>query len=277
MSRKKRQEIIVKVRNELISATGVDFNKYRTPEMFTKISELLVFPLYALPTIFGSVLATILLFAITYIAYLIHAPAFFTALASLVFGLPAFIALGVCIGFTLLIRRIASDIKLIICSATGLMKSASLDIQSSFANIAGKGSDAIRQIPTPSQLGKGILIVALLPSLEQAIQKRIKFIGGFVSGIVSGVLMNISESVFNIADEKSHEVRAVVTSSLDKIPENDRLKKLTDSVALFADKLCNVAEAVVGASCRKVAKPFILLAVLFGSVCLLVVFGMFGL
>ena len=287
MTSKKRQEIVARVRRELLTATGVDFDKYRTPEMFTKVSELMIFPLYALPTIFGAALTSIVVFGIAYTAYLIHSPAWLLAFSCLLLGVPVFIGFGVCIGCLILIRRIASDLKLIVASATGMIKTAAIDVQSSFTNIAEKGGNALQQIPTPSQLAKGILIVSLLPVLEQVIRKRIKVIGGYLSGMVGTLMMNIAESVFKIAgekvetsnalsfaDNKLQNVTDLAASSLCAISENDRLKKLLFSVTSFADKFENIADTAVESSCKKAAKPFKLLSFLFGAACLVAVAAM---
>ena len=287
MNIKKRQEIVARVRRELLNATGVDFDKYRTPEMFTKVSELMIFPLYALPTIFGAALTAVVVFGIAYTVYLIHSPSWLLALFCLLLGVPVFTGFGVCIGGLILIRRIANDLKLILASATGMIKTAAIDVQSSFKNIAEKGGDALRQIPTPSQLAKGVIIVSLLPVLEQVIRKRIKVIGGFLSGMVGTLVMNIVESVFKIAgeqvdtsnvlsfaDNKLRNVSDLTASSLNAIPANDRLEKLLISVTLLADKFGNLADTAVESSCIKVAKPFKLLSFLFGVACLVVVVAM---
>ena len=88
------------------------------------------------------------------------------------------------------------------------------------------------------------------------------------------IILNISETIFHIADSKSHEIAVLATSALNTIPEHVWSNKLLDSVAGFNDKLLTIASKIVDGSCRTVALPFALLAFISGSIGLVAIGSM---
>lgn len=267
----KRKDIIEKLRNEMLLSTGIDLEKYRKPELLAKMSDLLMFPLYALQSIILPLALVLLVFASVDSVYFMRTPSILGGLLIVLFGIPIFFVIGISVGILRLIRRIGNDLRAIISEALSLGMGVADDIEQSIRNLSVKGTSAVQAFPSPSQIVRGVLLVVLLPTVEQVISRKVKLLGPTISGVAGKILFTVAETLFNTAstkienssvvvnaDNKIGSVSETVSSRLTSVTTNatNASNKLRDTVTSYAGQIGLKSDSVISTACGTAALPF---------------------
>ena len=170
-------ETIDQIGKEIIQKTGIDFEKYRKPELIKAIIEVSVFiinPLASIPIFLKSF--TFTLFPIIVIMVVI-AKTGTTSLTVIV--LMSLIGL---IGFPLIsssmaVRRVGKKVIEDIKNALNIAMDVTIDI------IKDLNSMNLKQIPRVTDIMKGIVFVVLIPSLKDIIAEKITLLSNLSCGL----------------------------------------------------------------------------------------------
>lgn len=176
---------IERVNRELKARTGVDFSRYRDPELTEAIGNAMTFPLYL-----GRSLARPvgLLLLLTLLAFVLTDNPYFRTLLAFP-GSLLIIVNGVLLGVVLFIHRIGADMRTVFDISTDLSVQALKDIGSARERLASAG-----RFPGPLEIFQGVNAIVILPIVIQTLKRKIPFLGGLAG--------RLTEGFFNMADRR---------------------------------------------------------------------------
>ena len=163
---------------------GVDISTYRNEEVTATLTDLLVFPIYALNWV-GRPIGLILLLYLAgfFLIDLVHVQYLIYALVGLVLALIT----GLLIGLLYLTIRLNQDINAITNYSTDILKRVVQDVDQ-----LNEGTDAANRKETLTLLFGGVFHIITIPVTASIISNRIPFIGGLVSGLFTRVLRRMA-------------------------------------------------------------------------------------
>lgn len=240
----KTQADVIALDQKIQSDLGVDIGKYRDPEVVSKITELLVFPIYALnwtvrPVIIAFLiyLAGFFIFDLVHIEYLIYA----------VFGVVLFLVTGLFAGLLYLTIRFKSDIADIMNFSMDILKRIVRDVDK-----LNTTTDASNRTANLQLLFLGTMHLITIPVAGEVIGNRVPFIGGLVARLVRKVLTTAT-NLFRL-DKMTHSTAKENAGGHGKI-----LPMYLASVSGFQQ----LTGKILGIGMRVVQLPVFLLLLLF--------------
>ncbi len=167
-----------KIGREIIQKTGIDFDKYRRPELISTIVDVSLFiinPLSVIP-IFVKAFIYVFLFINTILLIMAKAGHISLMVAVLMFiignvGFPF-------ISTSLAIRRTGHKLIGDIQSALNIALDIAVDIIKDLKKMN------LKQIPPVTDIIRGVVFVVIIPSLEKIISEKIKLLGKPVAWLV---------------------------------------------------------------------------------------------
>lgn len=179
------RERIDRINADLLERTGIDFSRYRDPQLSEAVANAVTFPLYlgkALTRPVG------LLLLLTVAAFVLTESAFLKTL--LVFpGSLLVVANGVLLGLVLFIGRIRTDMKTVFDISSNLCVQALKDIGAARAKMRDRG-----RFPSTLEIFQGLNAIVILPLVIETLKRRVPFAGGLGAWV--------TERFFNIADAR---------------------------------------------------------------------------
>ncbi len=170
---------------DLLARTGIDFSRYRNPELAEAVANAVTFPVYLGRSLTRPV-GWLLLAAV--LAFLLSDNAFFKTL--LVFpGIVLVVANGILLGLVLFVHRIGDDLKEVFRLSTDLSVQALKDIGAARSRLAGQGG-----FPATLEIFQGLNAIVILPLVIETLDRRIPFFGGLAG--------KLTERVFGLADTR---------------------------------------------------------------------------
>ena len=231
-------EKVKALRDSLIEKTGIDFEIYRnySDGISNKIVGLINFPNYFLRTMLKSII-------ISFVAYVVFAIVLFQwgnsalmAILFLIIGLIPLSFVGSIQGLVNFLKRLKEDL-------SGILK-LSLEMIHSVLDDIRRTSEGILEMPKTSEIISGVILIVIVPSLNQIIRKRILFVGGFVVKLIDFVLDKMTVALVKSADDISQ------SDTVQKLDDNQ--EKLTDEVeakiAKYHETSLNILEKVTESS-----------------------------
>lgn len=176
-------ELDQKIKNEL----GIDVSKYKNEEAVEKISELLLFPKYAINWTLRPILLALLVF---FIGYFIFDFVYLDYIFYTVFGFLLFLLTGLFSGLLLLIWKIKNDLKEVLEYSFDIFELALLDTSSIKSNLQLSDNSESKKL-----LFQGIIHIVMIPLISRVIGNKIPLIGGFLESIIIKVFSNIAGQI----------------------------------------------------------------------------------
>lgn len=220
---------------------SIDFKKYRTPELFDAISEIMdwrgtvgrgfYYAFFA--TLIISTLVSLVLIALTYSSWGIDYRLLIVTLASLVY-IPLMIPAGVFYSIAYLLKNSLSNMLLVVDLLLESTKKISKDIQSV------RSGDS--RLPTAKEMVSGVYLEVFLPILEKVISDQLWILAKpslFIYRLTFGRLMRVviqsmpEQALLKLTNhESSKDLQATadtLTGSLEEITDHETiiLKTLT--------------------------------------------------
>lgn len=176
---------IEKINADLEERTGIDFSRYRDPELSEAIANAMTFPLY-LGKALSRPVGILLLLAVT--AFVLTESAFLKTL--LVFpGVLLVFANGVLLGLVLFVGRIRTDMKKVFDISSNLCVQALKDISAARSRLRDGG-----RFPSTLEIFQGLNAIVILPIVIETLKRRVPFAGGLGAWV--------TERFFTIADDR---------------------------------------------------------------------------
>lgn len=184
---------------DLLERTGIDFSRYRNPELTEAVGSAMTFPLYlgkALTRPVGLMLLLLL------IAFVLAQGAFLKTL--LVFpGLLLTIAIGVLLGLVLFVKRVRADMKNVFDISSNLCVQALRDIDTSRARLAGGG-----RLPGALEIFQGLNAIVVLPMVIDTLKRRVPFAGGLGARLTERFFGLVDRRLAAMIDKRSPDAPA---------------------------------------------------------------------
>ena len=236
---------IERINQELLERTGVDFSRYRNPELIETIGNAIVFPRFLAQSLrLPAGLMLIMLAA----AFLLTDSGYFRGF--LLFpGVLLAILNGVLLGLVLFVYRIRGDMKKIFAISSDLTVQALQDVRSARLRLANRPG----HFPGMLEIFQGINATVVLPAVVGTLKGRIPLVGRLAA--------RITERFFSVADRRLAALIGKQAESPDTAaapPEPVEAEAwLTRAEAAIRSAQGQIAR-VVDAVSRVVAFPFIL-------------------
>jgi hypothetical protein len=231
------------VNEQLKRKTGIDFSRYRDPELVEAISNAITFPLFLVKSLTRPV-GFMLLLLIVGIA--LTDSGYFKAWLTFP-GLPLAIINGLALGLVLFIRRIRNDMKKVFAISADLSLQVLKDIESARNSLASNPAG----FPSLLEIFQGLNVHVILPVILQTLDRKIPFFGKFIG--------RLTRRFFNAVNNR-------LGRRLDKLDANEHPPAQASPAEVAAwlqsvEKLVHSARdqisRVVDAVSRVVAFPFL--------------------
>ena len=163
---------------------GVDISMYRDEEVIETLSELIVFPVYALRAVIRPVVLFLILWLLGFWLWdLVHVEYLLYGLI----GLVLFLITGFFAGIIWLTITFRGDIMAMMNYSMDILKGivADVDKLNSGSNKGNLGSNL-------TLLFAGVVHIITIPAAGSIISGKIPFIGGYVSGLFTSVLRRLA-------------------------------------------------------------------------------------
>lgn len=249
---------IERLNADLLERTGIDFSRYRDPDLSEAIGNAMTFPLYLGRSLSGPVGWLLLLLLV---AFLVTEGAF---LKTLLFfpGILLTIVIGVLFGLVLFVGRVRTDMKKVFEISSNLCVQALKDISAARNRMQGGGS-----FPGVLEIFQGINAIVILPTVIETLKSRVPFagrLGAWVTGRFFTVVDNrLAASIAKRAPEPP-------STDQPREPEfSGWLDETENAVRAVQSTIARVVDAVG----RVVAMPFLVALVVVALVSLGLFYG----
>jgi len=231
------------INEELKRKTGIDFSRYRDPELVDAIGNAITFPLFLVKSLTRPV-GLILLLLVLGIA--LAESGYFKAWLTFP-GIPLAIINGIALGLVLFIRRIRNDMKKVFAISANLSLQVLKDIESARSSLSSNPAG----FPSLLEIFQGLNVNVVLPVILQTLDRKIPFFGKFIG--------RLTERFFNAVNKR-------LGRRLDKLDANEHPSEQASPAEIAAwlqsvEKLVHAARdqisKVVDAVSRVVAFPFL--------------------
>ncbi|MGA9573371.1 MAG: hypothetical protein WBS20_05430, partial [Lysobacterales bacterium] len=175
-----------RINEQLKQKTGIDFSRYRDPELVEAIGNAITFPLFLVRSLTRPVGFMLLLLVL---AILIANSGYFRIWLTFPGVLLAIIN-GIALGLVLLIRRIRNDMKKVFAISADLSLQVLRDIESARNNI----SSSPGSFPGMLEIFQGVNANVILPAILQTLDRKIPFLGKFIG--------RLTERFFNAVNSR---------------------------------------------------------------------------
>lgn len=229
---------IKKIRAEIIQKTGVDFEKYRKPEVVDTLTESVSFIINPLSVISVFLKSLIIVFAIINLVlggwcYFQHTPIWVVILFFIIGNL-AFPIVGISLGIMDIIKKLSRDIINALHITMDLVKEIIYDISKINPE----------KLPPTADIMKGVIFVVIIPLIRQIIMEKGSFlikplIWGFekmlyvFSEVFTPIIEKIAPEDQVVAEgvkQINHQVQGVGKSKL--IVSIDKVKPQIETVII---------------------------------------------
>jgi len=174
------------INEQLKRKTGVDFSRYRDPELVETLGNAITFPLFLVKSLTRPVG---LMFLLLILAMVLTDSAYFRAWLTFPGILLALIN-GIALGLVLFIRRIRNDMKKVFAISAELSLQVLKDIGSARRKLAGNPES----FPSLLEIFQGVNTSIVLPVIKQVIDRKIPFLGKFIG--------KLTERFFNAVNSR---------------------------------------------------------------------------
>lgn len=165
-----KAEKIKALRRTLIDKTGIDFEVYRSDELAERLVGLIEFPIYFVITIAKPLMGYLLFtLGLAVILYWFGDSAFMVILLLLV-GIIFSLFDGVFQGLVNFLEKLEKDISRILNLSLEIVRSVLGDIQHT-------SSKQIKEMPKISEIISGVILIVVVPSLNNVIKDKIPLFG----------------------------------------------------------------------------------------------------
>lgn len=186
---------IIQIGNEVVERTGIDFKKYRTPELLDSIAEISTAVLNPVSLVPVFLKALIIVF---FVINSILSAWWFAAQINMLLVVFLFVFGNIGIPFMGIPLALMNAIKKLNQDIVNTLNLA-MDITKEVINDLCKLN--LKNMPPVTDLLKGVIFVVLIPSLEQLVQERIKVIGKPVLWVVENALYHFSNAVSTVINK----------------------------------------------------------------------------
>jgi len=247
-----------RINADLKTRTGIDFSRYRNPELSEAVANAVTFPLYLGRSLSRPVGALLLL---ALLAFVLSDSAFFRTLLAFP-GILLVIANGVLLGLVLFVRRIGSDLKTVFDISTDLCVQALRDIGTARSHAAARGG-----FPGALEIFQGLNAIVILPIVIETLDRKVPYLGGFV-GKLTGRLFSMADAriAARIAGAAPPGVARDRAGPVETAQLLDAAERAVESVQGFIGK-------AVDAVARVVALPFLAVLVILALISAALLYG----
>lgn len=189
---------INKIREDLLTKTGIDFNNYNKPELFQKIADLLTFPAYGFRAIKKAFNIFFFLLLLSVVLWIFLTGKMGIGFVVLVIGFLLVLVNSLIWGQVILLNRTSNDICAIAEMSVDIAENAITDIQNIRATL-----DDNSQLPKATDLLSGAMQVVILPNVLEIVRKKVPLVGKVLAGLTENMLVSFTKKV----SEKEDEIR----------------------------------------------------------------------
>ena len=188
------KEKVNQIKERVKAKTGINLEDYHNEELSEKISEIVVFPLYAAKIIFIPLLILVLITAFLIILAFVKGK-IFIAVVMLIIGIPLSIADGLLLGIHRFVMKTIEDVKSIIL----LSLQTSDDVLTDVGKLEEQTSQKVEQLPSASEIVNGVLYHVVLPNVMQLIvQRKLPLIGTILTSVFTKIVHSASARMTKI-------------------------------------------------------------------------------
>jgi len=181
-----KPEQIRKINDGLLQKTGIDFSRYRNPELSDTIANALTFPLYFARSVFRPVG---LFLAATILAIVFADSGFYKTFLTFP-GLILAIVNGFLLGLVLFVRRIRNDMDKVFSISADISLQVTRDIGALSSNLKA----GTVEFPSLLEIFQGVNAVIILPTVVRVLDRKIPLFGGLAA--------RITEKFFSVVDSR---------------------------------------------------------------------------
>lgn len=161
-----------RINEQLKRKTGIDFSRYRDPELVDAIGNAITFPLFLVRSLTRPVGVMLLLLLL---AFVVTDSGYFKIWLTFP-GILLAIANGITLGLVLFIRRIRNDMKKVFAISSDLSLQVLKDIDATRANLANNNGS----FPSLLEIFQGVNANVILPVVRQTLDRKIPLFGKFI-------------------------------------------------------------------------------------------------
>lgn len=238
---------------EIIQKTGIDFEKYRKPELISTIIGVSIFiinPFASVPIFLKafSITLTIIILFLVVLAEIHDINTVVVILMSVV-GIIGFPFISSSIAIKHIGNKLIDDIKNALNIAMDLASEIIKDLKSM----------NLKRIPPVADIIRGVVFVILIPSLETVITKKIAFVGKPVAWIMEKALFAFTTYFAAVVDKIAPDKKSV--KELDQALQQN-IQKMQDMGDSEESKMLNIIEkarTMIASVLLEIVMPKILL------------------
>jgi len=247
------------INEQLKRKTGIDFSRYRDPELVDAIGNAITFPLFLVKSLTRPVGFMLLLLVL---AILFTDSGYFRIWLTFP-GVLLAIVNGLALGLVLFIRRIRNDMKKVFAISADLSLQVLKDIDSARNSLASNPGG----FPSMLEIFQGVNANVIMPAIKQTLDRKVPVFGKFIG--------NLTERFFNAVNSR-------LGRRLKKLDANEKPPAQASAAEIAtwlqtAEKLVQAVRdqisKVVDAVSRVVAFPFLGIFVLIFLVSYVIIHG----
>lgn len=215
---------------------GVDISKYRNEDVASTLTDLLIFPIYAIKWIVQPVIIVLLLWVAGWFFLALYA---FDYVLYPTIGLLLALLVGFLSGLLYLTIRFKQDIHSIMAYSTEILESIVLDVDK-----LNKGTNKANRKDNLTLLFTGVVHIITVPVAASVIAKKVPFVGDFLAGLFTRILRQLA-NIFRWPESK--RARASLEAGGDEGKILPMYLASVSGVQKATGKVLNVAVRVVQA------------------------------
>jgi len=228
---------IEKINTEVIKKTGVDFEKYRLPEVIDTITETTDFISNPLSTVSILIRAMIKVFAVIIVLFVVFYQvsdvSWWGGLILLVIGVIEFPIVGFSLGLISVVKRLTDNIVDVLVLSLDLVKEVIYD---------ASNLKTMDKLPV-SDLLKGVLFIVLLPIIKQIITEKVGILGKPILWLVERILYVFSNTATAII-AKLTSANELIVDSIDGVDKTAKEVGKTKAIAII-DQVASQIESIL--------------------------------
>ena len=223
------------VNDHLKRKTGIDFSRYRDPELVDAIGNAITFPLFLVRSLTRPIGVILLLLVL---AIVITDSGYFKIWLTFPGSLLA-IANGIALGLVLFIRRIRNDMKKVFAISADLSLQVLKDINTARVNLVSNPGG----FPSLLEIFQGVNANVILPAVKQTLDRKIPFFGKFIGGLTERFFNAVSSRLGKRLKASEANEQPTLQASPEEIAEwlktterlvhaaRDQISKAVDTVS----------------------------------------------
>ena len=244
------------VKDSALKKLGVSLEKYKSPEFVEKIAEVIILPIYILPSFIKSISCALSISIGLSLLYLFNRQSVLGLIFFAVLGIIFSIIVGFFFGITSLIRKAMQDLRSLISIALDILKNIVIDVQMAIKTKMTDSAAVLDSIPKVTEILQEVMAVIIIPTVTEVLKKKIPSCGKFLSSIFEKILNFATSALTSIIDEISRQNPLInkldKTIEMEKAVIQDRMSFISTDIeealqnygGLLTDIICKTDERI---------------------------------